>query len=188
MRRWREHKPRMMRQRWAVLVIEKYYHQHTRHQFSKRRMDALLRLGRVLSACIRRWRIRQKHKKIDMIKVYLKEVGQFAKIQVAVKRFRAKIVRAQKNIRKSLACDHARYEILELQWVKLDNKRREEFEAHREILLTAIMQKVKPRLELQGGAKAALEAKMRLIESYCGIKKRIETREQVHLPLPERII
>ena len=30
-----------------------------------------------------------------------------------------KIVRAQKNIRKSLACDHARYEILELQWVKL---------------------------------------------------------------------
>ena len=187
-RRWREHKPRMMRQRWAVLVIEKYYIQHTRKQFSKRRVDALLTLGIVLSNCIRRWRVRRKHKKMDMIKLYLKEVGQFAKIQVAVKRFRAKIVRAQKNIRRSLACDHARYEILELQWAKLDNERRIEFEAHREILLTAIMQKVKPRLELHGNAKGALDAKMRLIESYCGIKKRTETQEQVHLTLPERII
>ena len=177
--RWREHKPLMMRRRWAVLVIEKYYLRHKSNEFSKRRAEALFKLAIVFGRAIRYWRERRKHKKIDMIKLYLKEVGNFAKIQVAVKRFRLKIVRAQNYIRKSLACNHARYELLELQWSKVDSERRKMFEQHRELLLSALMQKVKVRLDLKGNAKGALDAKMRLIESYCGIKKRKETVDEV---------
>ena len=43
-------------------------------------------------------------------------------------------------------------------------------------MISAIMQKVKPFIEPAANAKAAQEAKMRLIESYSGIKKLNECR------------
>ena len=122
--RWHHHKPSMMRKRWAVLVVEKYYSAYKSHEFSKRRAEALFLLACVFSRCIRAWRERHRGKKAAIIVTYLKEVANFAMIQVAVKRFRIKIVRAQQYIRKSIANNHARYELLELQWNRVDGQRR----------------------------------------------------------------
>ena len=61
----------------------------------------------------------------------------------------------------------------------LQSQHQEQFEAHRDLLVAAIQQKVKPRLEPKGNAKSALDAKMRLIESYAGIKKLNEFRMEV---------
>ena len=45
----------------------------------------------------------------DIVATYLREVGMTATIQIAVKRFRVKIVRAQTKIRRSLAGEWARW-------------------------------------------------------------------------------
>ena len=46
----------------------------------------------------------------------------YGKIQVAVKRFRVKIVHAQNLIRRSIVCNQARYQLLEMQWDKVSTK------------------------------------------------------------------
>jgi hypothetical protein len=63
-----------------------------------------------------------------------------------------------------------------MQWSKVDGERRALFEQRRNEMLSVIQQKVKPYLEPGGNAKAAIDAKMRLIESYAGIKKLNECR------------
>ena len=177
MRRWQKHYPKMKRQRWAVLVIEKHYQHHRSQQFSKKRSEALFLLAVVFAKAIRNWRERFKHKKAMIIVTYLREVGNFAKIQVAVKRFRSKIVRAQTYVRKSLAANHARYELLEMQWNKVDGERKAQFDQRRDDMLTAIQEKVDPKLKPKGSAQSSMEAKFRLIESYSGLKKLNECKD-----------
>jgi hypothetical protein len=120
--RWHEHKPGMLRRRWAVLVIEKYYRLHKKHQFSKKRAQALFSLACVFQVAIRRWRARRVKKKADIIIAFIREMRNYGKIQVAVKRFRVKIVRAQNLIRRSIVCNQARYQLLEMQWDKVSTK------------------------------------------------------------------
>ena len=63
-----------------------------------------------------------------------------------------------------------------MQWNKVDGERRAQFEQRRGEMLSVIQQKLKPHLEPAGNGKAAMDAKMRLIESYAGIKKLNECR------------
>ena len=61
-------------------------------------------------------------KKADIIIAFIREMRNYGKIQVAVKRFRVKIVRAQNLIRRSIVCNQARYQLLEMQWDKVSTK------------------------------------------------------------------
>ena len=174
MQRWRDYRPYLQRQRWAVLLIEKHYQRHKSRQFSKRAAEALFTLAVVFSKCIRNWKKRYRQRKTDQIITYLREQKSAASLQVAVNRFRIKVVRAQKRVRQVLAINAARYELLEMQWNRIDEERCASFEERRDAILTSLHQKIKPLLELKGGERAALNARMRIIESYAGVKKKLE--------------
>ena len=66
-----------------------------------------------------------------------------------------------------------------MQWNKIDGERRAQFEQRRNEMLSVIQQKVKPYVEPAGNAKAVQDAKLRLIESYAGIKKLNECRMEL---------
>jgi hypothetical protein len=175
-RRWHHYKPIMIRKRWAVLKIEKFYLRVKSRQFSKRRTQALFTLAIVFSRCIRRWQIRYRGRKAHVIITYLREQRQTAKIQVAVKRFRTKVVVAQNRMRRNQMISNARYQLLEMQWDKIDNERQASFLERRENELSKLLVKVKSTFELRGNARMALNAKMNIIEMYAGIKKRNEAQ------------
>eukprot|EP00293_Proteomonas_sulcata_P019593 CAMPEP_0184298166 /NCGR_PEP_ID=MMETSP1049-20130417/9017_1 /TAXON_ID=77928 /ORGANISM="Proteomonas sulcata, Strain CCMP704" /LENGTH=330 /DNA_ID=CAMNT_0026608209 /DNA_START=111 /DNA_END=1103 /DNA_ORIENTATION=+ len=102
-----------------------------------------------------------------------------ARFQYSVKRFRHKITVCQRYIRKYLATNHARFEILEKQWSKMDELRIAKFNDKREHMLQNIRARFAVEMELKGGAKAQFEAKLRHIEYYGGLKKLRECRGEL---------
>mmetsp|Transcript_30452 Transcript_30452/g.98139 ORF Transcript_30452/g.98139 Transcript_30452/m.98139 type:complete len:380 (-) Transcript_30452:1064-2203(-) len=179
MRNWMIVKAQLLIKKQAVITIEKYYFNYVSRQYRKRKKAALMQLTMILKNCIRRFRHRFRAKKINIILTFLGQVGKFARFQMAVKRFRAKIIKAQGFFRRQIACNIARYEILELQWNKIDDERKQKFLERREAHLSSIKKKVDPGLDLKGKAKGDFDARLKWVEAQAGIKKLRECKAEL---------
>ena len=164
----RERRRRVVRVRAAVRVIMTYYQRYKRQRSSKREAEALMRLAFHLPGMVRRWRSRSTARKAGIIVTYLREMSTFARLQLAVKQFRRRIVKAQRIARAWLDCKHARFEILERQFARADAERNGEHDRRRAALVRRIKEGLDRRLQVKGKAAAAARARVGALEAVGG--------------------
>lgn len=158
------------RKTWAVACIAKKFRERLLYKHKKRYRQAILALAMHFAAAIQRWRARARHKKAHIIITFLEEVRDSAKLQVALKRYRNKIVRCQKIARQYIQCNRARYLLLELQWDQVDESRIRNFVRNRAEQLHRVKQKLGPSMRLGGSKLEEMNSKMRMIAAIGGPK------------------
>ena len=174
-----ERRRRLVQMRAAVRIITLHYRQYKRRRTSKREADALVRLALHLPRMLRHWRVRFLGRKASIIASYLREMSSFARLQLAVKQFRRRIVKAQRIAREWLSCKRARFEILELQFARADAERNREHEQRRAAQIRRIKDSLDRRLEVKGKAAAAARARAFALEAVGGRKAVDALRSEV---------
>lgn len=171
MQAWLARKPYVKRRRAAAHLISISWKRYLIKKYAKARAEAMMRLAHKLRSFVKRWRIRHLNKKADIIVDFVKQVGQVARFQVAVQQFRKKVAQAQKHVRRHLSISRARFELLELQWNKVDEERIQRFKERREALLHSIKTQMDKSIDLKGTAKTQQLQRMKDIERYGGAKR-----------------
>lgn len=172
--RWHSSAKERLKRVSACMILARHYMHYRSRKFAAARRQALWTLSLLMRDKVKHWREKRVNKKADMVRTYLREVGNFARLQLHVKQFRARICRMQSIIRAKLKCHHSRCYLLGLQWDKAEKQRHAHFNRLRETALDRIQESQKKGLEMRGRQKTFQEQKLRNIEYVGGRKKRSE--------------
>jgi hypothetical protein len=162
---WRR---QVVKMRTAARVIMARYKRYKRQRSSRREAEALVQLAFHLPGMIRRWRVRSMGRKAAIIVNYLREMSSFARLQLAVKQFRRRIVRAQRIVRAWLDCKRARSEILERQFDRTDAERNGDHDRRRAAMVRRIKEGLDRQLQVKGKAAAVARARLFALEAVGG--------------------